>query len=142
MSRYYEQVEVGEEMGPVKQELTRQAVLNFCQVWSSGPPMGRFTDDEAARKEGLSGAIAPGIMNMSLMARFLDGWADGGRVKKLDVVFRQPVAHPQAIRLVGVVTDKNQLNGENQVECDVYLESAQGDRLVGGKATILLPARE
>ncbi|MDO8750532.1 MAG: hypothetical protein Q7K03_05255 [Dehalococcoidia bacterium] len=46
------------------------------------------------------------------------------------------MAHPQTISLVGVVTDKN------QVECDVYIQNAHGDRLVGGKATVVLPRRE
>ncbi len=143
MARYYDRVEVGDELAPLEKEISRQAALDFCKVWAgpTGPALGRFTDEAAAKKEGLAGPILPGIMSMSLMANFLDQWAEGGKVKKLDVVFRQPVVHPQTLRLVGVVTDKNQTGGENQVECDVYLETPQGDRLVGGKATVLLPTQ-
>lgn len=142
MTRYYDQVEMGDELSPVEKEVTDQMVLDFCQVWGSGGGVGLFTDHEVARKEGLPQAILPGIMSMSYIAQFLAGWADGGLVKKLDVVFRQPVVHPQTISLVGVITDKNQVDGENQVECDVYIQNGHGDRLVGGKATVVLPGRK
>ena len=142
VTRDYDQVEMGDELVPAEKEVTDQMVLDFCAVWGSGGGTARFTDHEAARKEGLPQAIVPGIMSMNYMAQFLAGWADGGLVKKLDVVFRQPVVHPQTISLVGVVTDKNQVGGENQVECDVYIQNAHGDRLVGGKATVVLPGRK
>ena len=144
MTRYYDSVDMGDELAPVQREVSDQMVLDFCAVWSTGggAGLGRFTDHEAAKKEGLPGAIVPGIMSMNYMAQFLADWADGGSLKKLDVVFRQPVVHPQTISLVGVITDKNQVGGENLVECDVYLQTAQGDRLVGGKATVVLPTRK
>ena len=139
MTRYYDSVEMGDELEPAEKDVSDQMVLDFCEVWSGGGAVGRFTDHEAARKEGLPGAIVPGIMSMNYMAQYLAGWADGGQVKKLDVVFRQPVLHPQTISMVGVITDKNQVGVENQVECDVYLQNDRGDRLVGGKATVVLP---
>jgi hypothetical protein len=80
-------------------------------------------------------------MSMAFLAQMLSQWAEGGSIKKLDVVFRQLVVHDQPVHLVGVVTEKNQTERENQVECDVYLESLEGDRMVGGKATIVLPSR-
>ncbi len=144
MTRYYDQVEMGDDLEPAEKEVSDQMVLDFCAVWSTGGGggMGRFTDHEAAKKEGLPGAIVPGIMSMSYIAQYLAGWAEGGQVKKLDVVFRQPVVHPQTISLVGVITDKNQVGDENQVECDVYIQNDRGDRLVGGKATVVLPAQK
>ncbi|MSQ22825.1 MAG: hypothetical protein EXR53_05940 [Dehalococcoidia bacterium] len=142
VTRYYDQVDMGDELASVEKEVSDQMVLDFCDVWSSGGGASRFTDHEIAKKEGLPGAIVPGIMSMNYMAQFLAGWADGGQLKKLDVVFRQPVQHPQTISFVGVITDKNQVAGENQVECDVYIQNAYGDRLVGGKATVVLPGRK
>ena len=140
MTRYYEQVELGDELDPVDKVATDQSVADFCVAWGS-PGAPRFTDHEASKKDGLPGAIVPGIMSMAYMAQFLSHWAEGGLVKKLDVVFRQPVPH-EPLRLVGVVTDMNQVDGENQVECDVYIETPDGNRLVGGKATLVLPGKE
>ncbi|MEE8466447.1 MAG: MaoC/PaaZ C-terminal domain-containing protein [Dehalococcoidia bacterium] len=145
MPRYYDEVELGDDLPPVDRVATDQAVQDFCTMWDDpriGRLTGRFTDNEAAKAEGLPGAIVPGAMSMGYLAQFLSQWADGGSLKKLDVVFRQLVLHERPLRLVGVVTDKNQVGDENQVECDVYLESADGERLVSGKGTVVLPGRE
>ena len=141
MTRYYDDVEMGDDMEPEELVATDAAVEEFCEVWGN-PGAGRFTDNEAAKSEGLHGAIVPGILSMAYMARFVTRWAEGGSLKKLDVVFRQMVFHEIPLRLVGVITDKNELDGENQVECDIYLETADGDRLVGGKATAVLPSKQ
>ena len=141
MPRYYDQVELGDELAPVEKVATDQAVSDFCDMWGN-PGNPRFIDNEAAKSEGLPGAMVPGIMIMAYMTQFLSHWAEGGSLKKLDAVFRQVVLHEQPLRLVGVVTDKNRVEGENQVECDVYIENADGERLVGGKATVVLPDRE
>ncbi|MEE2701290.1 MAG: MaoC family dehydratase [Chloroflexota bacterium] len=137
MTRYYEDVELGDEIGPLEKIATDQSVSDFCDVWGNTGP-SRFTDNESAQAEGLSGAIVPGIMSMSYMAQLLTQWTEGGSIKKLDVVFRQLVSHNSPLRLIGVVTDMNQVDGENQVECDLYLQNEQGDRMVGGQAILLL----
>lgn len=145
MPRYYDEVEMGDELAPVERVATDQAVLDFCKLWIDlriGGFAGRFTDNEVAKAEGLPGAMVPGTMSMAYMAQFLSRWAEGGSLKKLDVVFRQVVLHEQPLRLVGVVTDKNQVGDENQVECDVYLENADGERLVSGQGTVVLPGRK
>lgn len=145
MPRYYDEVELGDDLPPVDRVATDQTVLDFCTVWEDrriGRLTSRFTDDEVAKAQGLPGAIVPGAMSMGYLAQFLSQWADGGSLKKLDVVFRQLVLHERPLRLVGVVTDKNQVGDENQVECDVYLEGADGERLVSGKGTVVLPGRE
>lgn len=140
MPRYYEDVEPGDELGSCEKIATRHAVAEFCEVWGT-PAAARFTDDGAAQKEGLPSAIVPGIMSMAYMAQLLSRWADGGLLKSLDVVFRQTVLHEQSLQLVGVVTDKAQDSHGSHVTCDVYILSADGERLVGGKAIVLLPNR-
>jgi acyl dehydratase len=141
MPRYFDDVDLGDELGPLETTATDASVREFCEVWGNPGP-SRFTDHEAARKEGLAGAIIPGVMSMALLSQLLTRWAEGGSMKKLDVVFRQLVPHNVPLRIVGVVTDKNQVKGENLVDVDVYLENGQGDRMVGGKATLSLPRRE
>ena len=42
-------------------------------------------------------------------------------------------------QIVGIVTDKYEAEGEGCVECDLYLEKEDGDRLVGGQAILVLP---
>lgn len=140
MPRYFDDVELGDELGPLETMATDASVREFCEVWGNGGA-NRFTDHEAARKEGLPGAIVPGIMSMAYLSQLLTQWAEAGAIKKLDVVFRQLVPHNVPLRIVGIVTDKTQVQGENLVDVDVYLETGQSDRMVGGKATLSLPRR-
>ena len=138
MAPYFDDVEMGDELPPQERPITDQAVVDFCLVWQ-GPGASRFTDHERATAEGLSAAITPGVMCMTLMAQFLEEWAGAGSVRKLDVVFRQNVLHGP-VRLVGVVTDTSAAGG-GLVECDVSMQSLEGELLVGGGATLALPSR-
>ena len=74
---------------------------------------------------------------MTLMAQFLEEWGGAGSIKRLDVVFRRNVLHT-SVRLVGVVTDTG-TQSDGLVECDVSIQSLEGDLLVGGGATLALP---
>lgn len=144
MSRdlYFDDVEVGDDIGPVQRTVNKDQVVRFLSV-HQGRDTGadRFTSDEAAEKEGLPGAIVPGAMNIAMMSTLLTGWADTVRLKKLDVVFRGMVPHNKTLTLAGIVTDKNIVDGEPRLECDVFLENEEGTRLIIGNAILLLPER-
>lgn len=133
----FEDVELGDEIGPMETEATDDGVKAFCRVWENRKP-NRFTDSESATKVGLPGPIVPGIMAMAIMTRLLTDWAGPGALKDLDVVFRQPVPHHKPLTVTATVTDTMQEDGENMVECDVMLTGPEGERYVGGKAIIAL----
>ena len=136
----FEDVDLGDEIGPLETVATDDGVVSFCRVWGNRGP-NRFTDREIAEKVGLPGPIVPGIMAMAMMTRLLTSWAGPSSVKDLDVVFRQPVPHHQPLTISGTVTDTRQEDGENLVECDVMMTGAQGERYVGGKAVVALPSK-
>ena len=138
--RTYEQVELGDEIGPIEKIINDEAVVLFCEVRQTPMP-NRFTDHEEAKKVGLSAPIVPGIMSMAMMAQLLTDWSPDGVLKNLDVVFRQPVLHARVV-ISGVVTDKREEDGEHFVDCDVVLSDEERGRLVGGKAVMSLPSRE
>ena len=96
----------------------------------------RFTDDEAARREGLPGMIAPGNMSMGLIATLVGGWAGPGALRRLGATFRGLVLPDRTIRLCGAVTHKD--DASRTVELDVWIESDEGERLVIGTATAAL----
>ena len=136
----FEDVELGDEIGPVETEATDEAVLAFCRAWGKWRPTpNRFTDPQLAKEKGLSGPIVPGIMALAMMARMLTEWAGVASIRDLDAVFRQPVPHHQPITIAGIITDTRREDGENLVECDVLMTGAQGERYVTAKATVALP---
>ena len=136
----FEDVELGDEIGPLETEVTDESVLAFCQFWDDSKP-NRFTDREIAEEVGLPGPIVPGIMAMAIMTKLLTEWAGPDSLKDLDVVFRQPMPHHQPITISATITDTRQEDGEILVECDVMMTGAQGERYVGGKAIMSLPSR-
>ena len=138
----FDEVGLGDEIGPVETEATDEAVLAFCRAWGdSRPTPNRFTDPQLAEEKGLPGPIVPGIMALAMMARVLTEWAGAASIRDLDAVFRQPVPHHAPITIAGTITDTRREDGENLVECDVLMTGALGERYVTARATLALPIR-
>lgn len=142
---YYDDVDLGDELPSLEREVTDDQVvefLNITRITSSEPGReSRFTSSEVARGEGLPEAIVPGAMNIAIMSTLVTGWSTRAVLRKLDVVFRGMVLHNRPIKLTGLVTDKDVVDGSPQLECDVVMENEEGTPLVIGKATVELPVR-
>lgn len=137
---YFEDVELGDQVGPTETVATDEGVASFCDVWSPPTP-NRFTDVQTARNSGMEGPIVPGIMAMAMMAQLLTDWAGPDSIRDLDVVFRQPVPHNCQLTLEATITDLRQEDGYNVAECDILMVGMQGERHVGGRAIVSLPSR-
>ena len=135
----YDDVEVGAELGPVIKSPTLEEVKTFCRAYRLKEP-NRFTDLEAANKEGVPHLIVPGAMSMAYLSQLITDWAPNVTIKRLDVIFRAPVKQEEPIQCMGVVTDKEVRDGENWLECDLYIENSEGQRAVTGKAIAVLAA--
>ncbi len=133
----FEEVEIGDEIGPVERIVSVAQVTEFTRIWGAETGVSRFTDGEVARSEGLPGAIVPGAMTIALMSQLLTGWSPGITLRKLDVVFRQMVFHDTLLYIRVAVTDKAEADG-GRLECDVVMEDAEGARLAIGRATVEL----
>ena len=137
---YYDEIELGDEIGPIEKVATDDEVSNFCDVWGAPTP-NRFTDAGVAAKSGMKGTIVPGIMTMAMMAQLLTDWGGPGSIKDLDLVFRQPVPHNRTLTMAATITDLREEDGENLVECDILMTGTEGERYVGGIAIVTLPSR-
>ena len=128
-------VEFGDTL-PVFDPDTRLAnVARFVKAahWF-GP---RFTDHEAARAEGLPGALVPGIMSQGFLAAMIHRWAPKAEILYVDTVFRAPVIVDQPCHINGVVTDIDEATGE--VEIDLTVTNDAGETRVFGTARAKLP---
>lgn len=128
-------VEFGDTL-PVFDPDTRLAnVARFVKAahWD-GP---RFTDHEAARAEGLPGALVPGIMSQGFLAAMIHRWAPKAEILYVDTVFRAPVIVDQPCHINGVVTDIDEATGE--VEIDLTVTNDVGETRVFGTARAKLP---
>lgn len=132
--RRFDDVLEGDDLGPLAHFLSKDQVRAYARAVDHYFP--RFTDDEAARREGLPGMITPGNMSMGLLTTLIDGWAGPGRLRRLGTTFRGLVLPDRTIHLCGAVTQKD--DAARSVELDVWIESDEGERLVIGTATVAL----
>ena len=97
----------------------------------------RFNDHEAARAEGLPGALLPGIMSQGLLAAMIHRWAPDGEIINIDTVFRAPVLVDETYHINGVVTDID--SDDCTVEIDLTIVNDAGENRVFGTAMVRLP---
>jgi acyl dehydratase len=131
-TRAFESLEPGDEF-PVK---TIALDKTFVRAYACAIDMnfGRFTDDAAARAEGLPGQITPGNMTLALLARSLVEWLPGARLVRLGTTFRGLALTGATVKVIGTITEKDEAGRTG--ECDVWMESPEGDRWVIGTATL------
>jgi acyl dehydratase len=130
----YEDVELGDELPETHPDVSLDRVKLF--VGTVNMSFGRFTDDEHARREGLPGAIVPGIMSQGLLATMVHAWAPGSRINKLDTVFRTPILVGSSPRCAGAVTDTD--DDARTVEVDLTITTESGATGVLGTAVVEL----
>ena len=70
-----EDVELGDELPEERPDVSLETVRRFVKAAQMDFP--RFTDHEAARAEGLPGAVIPGIMSQGQLAAMIHRWAPG-----------------------------------------------------------------
>ena len=137
---YFEDVEPGDEIGPLVKEPTKEQVRDYVSL--SELRMGRFTSDQAAQGEGLRGIIVPGNMSMSFLSQLLTDWAgEQGRLTKLEVNFRRMVEPGDRLECKGTITDMETVDGQNLVTLDAFIENQNGDRPIQGMAQVALPSK-
>ena len=136
---YFEDVEIGDDIGPIKRSVTDEDVIEFVSVREKEITPSRFTSNEVANSEGMPEAIVPGPMNIALMSQILTDWSDTVCLLKIDVVFRQTVPHNTDLTFSGIVTDKDETGDSTKLECDVVMENSDGVKLVIGTGVIALP---
>jgi acyl dehydratase len=132
--RSWAEVEFGEELPGQTPDVSLANVLRFTRA--AGMTFPRFHDHEAARREGLPGAIVPGIMSQGILAALIHRWAPGARIVRIDTVFRSPILVDSRPRATGVVTDKNE--AQQTVEIDLTIQNEAHESPVVGTATVAL----
>ncbi|HEY6598453.1 MAG TPA: hypothetical protein VIZ30_04040 [Pseudomonadales bacterium] len=129
-------VDFGAELEPFVPDTSLAAVRPFAVAvgWGRG---GRFQDHDKARKEGLPGALVPGIMAMGFLTTMIHRWSAAAKVENIDTVFRAPLIADEPCTLAAVVTDVD--TDEGVVELDVSVKNTAGETRVFGTARVRLP---
>ncbi len=132
--RSYADIEFGEELPEFTPDIRMQTVKRFTDAahmsWS------RFNDHEEARRQGLPGAIVPGIMSQGILAAMINNWAPGCRIHKIDTIFRAALVVDSKASAKAVITDMD--DEKKIVEIDLTISNEAGETRVLGTATVEL----
>ncbi|RMF90882.1 MAG: dehydratase [Nitrospinota bacterium] len=136
---FFEDVDIADEIPPLTRTPTKEQIAAFARVVRIADR--RFTDEAYSRSLGLDTIIAPGNLLLAFLSQMITDWAPGAFIRRLDVSFREIVRSGDTITCRGIITEKHEQEGENLLECDLYIENQRGERPVVGSGTIALPSR-
>lgn len=129
-------VEFGAELEAFEPDTSLAAASAFADAvgWGRG---ARFRDHARARREGLPGALVPGIMAMGFLTSMIHRWSPVARVEHIDTVFRAPLLADEPCAITAVVTDMDEEQG--LVQLDLTVKNTAGETRVFGTASVRLP---
>ena len=136
---YFEDVEPGDEIGPLIKQPTREEVTAFAKVSRLG---GRFTSDEAAQGDGYDRWIVSAWQSMGYLAQVVTNWmGQYGALSTFQVIFRRVVGPGDRMICRAVVTDKWIVEGRHIIVIDTFMENQSGEHLIQGVAKVELPSK-
>ena len=128
----FDDVEFGEELPAFTPDVSMPTVQRFTDAahmsWS------RFNDHEEAKKQGLPGALVPGIMSQGILAAMVNNWTAGATIVKIDTIFRAALVVDSSPQCNGVVTDMDE--EAQTVEIDLTIANEAGETRVMGTAVV------
>lgn len=91
--RAFDTVTAGDQLPPVTEEFERYDLIRYAGVSGDLNPI--HWDDEVARRIGLDGSVAHGMLTMGAAGGYVTDWVgDPGAVLELNVRFTSPLYVP------------------------------------------------
>jgi acyl dehydratase len=137
---YFEDVEVGSEIGPLEKNPTTQQLVKYAGA--SGDFYQIHYDKDFALANKLPGVILHGALKNAFLGQLATDFAgEQGWVRKLAVQYRGMDQPGSKVVCKGRVVKKYVEGGNHIVDCEIWLENAKGEKTTPGAATVILPPR-
>jgi acyl dehydratase len=138
---YFEDLEEGKELPSLRKDPTTQQLVKYAGA--SGDYYQIHYDQTFARGNGLPDVILHGALKNAFLGQFATDLAgEEGTLKKLSCQYRGMDVPGTPVFVKGTVAKKSSADGENLVECEIWLENDKGDKTTPGYAVISLPSRQ
>ncbi len=138
---YFEDVEVGLELPPLRKTPSNTLLFLYSAItWN---PQRIHFDKDFTIGEGYKDIVVHGPLRGAFLSQLLTHWiGDEGVLKKMSYANRDIAYVNEPLACKGTVTRKSIESGQGLVECDIWVENAQGAKLTLGNATVVLPRKE
>ncbi len=134
---YFDDVHEGMELPTLRKDPTTQQLVMYAGA--SGDFYQIHYDRQFALGNGLPDVILHGALKNAFLGQLITDWVgEHGRLARLSVQYRGMDVPGTPIFAKGVVTKKGE---DGEVECDIWLENAEGKRTTPGSAAVVLPSR-
>ena len=103
--------------------ITRMQLVDYASA--SGDYNLLHYDESFAKKAGLKGCIAHGMLQMAMCASYIMNWAKNGTLKKFKLRFSDIVNENDVLTFKGKIINKYQESNENLIEVRVLTETQE-----------------
>jgi hydroxyacyl-ACP dehydratase HTD2-like protein with hotdog domain len=137
---YFEDVEIGMALPPLHKTPSNTLLFLYSAItWN---PQRIHYDKDYTLTEGYRDVIVHGPLRGAFLSQLLTLWVgEEGTLKKLSYANRDIAYVNEPLICKGAVTRKWVEGGKGYVECEVWVENAQGAQLTPGSATVILPRK-
>ena len=138
---YFEDVEEGSEIPTLRKDPTTQQLVKYAGA--SGDYYQIHYDKGFALNNNLPDVILHGALKNAFLGQLMTDFAGlGGELKKLSDQYRAMDVPGTPVFGKGTVKKKYVQDGENFVECEIWLETHEGKTTTPGYGIATLPNRE
>ena len=138
---YFEDIQVGAELPILEKNPTTQQLVKYAGA--SGDYYQIHYDQEFARANGLPNVVLHGALKNAFLGQLMTDWiGEDGILKRLSAQYRGMDVPGTPIFAKGVVKKRYVENGENLVECEIWLENHKGEKTTPGSAVVALPSSD
>ena len=135
---HFEDIKEGMEIPAIKKNPTTQQLVKYAGA--SGDFYQIHYDMEYAKNNGLPGVILHGALKNAFLGQLITDWiGTSGKLKMLEVQYKGMDLPGTPVYAKGIVS---KIIDENNINCDLWLETENGDKTTIGKATIQLPKNQ
>ncbi len=148
---YYEDIEVGSEVTPLKKIATSRMLVQWAGATGDFNPL--HYEDDFAKNLGVGMPIVHGALKKAWLINLLTDWVgEKGRLKKFSCRY-QGMDYPRKMKTFsephegetwwckGKVTRKALEGDEGLVECAIWIENGLGGKTTTGNALVILPLK-
>ena len=137
---YYEDVSEGMSIPGLEKAVTSRSLVMYCGAYEDYAEIHH--DKDAAQQAGFPGTVVPGLFTSAFLAQMLTDWiTPEGGIRRLQASYRRPHFAGETVVCKGRVTATRVEGGEGLVECEVWVENAEGETSTTGSAVVALPSR-
>lgn len=131
----FKELNEGVELPEVKTNpITRVQLVDYASA--SGDYNLLHYDESFAKKTGLKGCIAHGMLQAGMGSSYIINWAKGGILKNFKIRFSDVVNENDILTFKGKIMKKYQENNENLIEISV-VSKTQENRITSQSSAII-----